>query len=80
MGQLVSTMKRLVAVMVDNYNLDFPFLFTNLDITDRFWRLLVSHIQAWDLFYILPATDGPQVYPGYTELMVPTALQMGWCE
>ena len=78
MGQLGSTRKRLVAVMAYNYNLEFPFLFTNIDISDRFWCLVVSHIQVWNLCYVLPATDGRQVSLGETELVVPTALQMGW--
>ena len=58
MGQLGSTMKRLVAVITDNYNMYFPFLFTKLDISDGFWCLVVSHIQAWNLCYVLPVTGG----------------------
>ena len=58
MGQLVSILKRLVAVMADSYNLDFPFLFTKLNISDGFFRLVVSHIQAWNFCYVLPATEG----------------------
>ena len=53
MGKLGSTLKRLVAVMAENYNLDFPFLFANLDIADGFWRLVVSYLQAWNFCYIL---------------------------
>ena len=45
MRQLGSTLKRLVAVMADNYNLEFTFLFTKLDIADGFWHLMVSHLQ-----------------------------------
>ena len=44
MVKLVSTLKLLVVVMEDNYNLDFPFIFSNLDIADRFWQLVVSHL------------------------------------
>ena len=80
MGQLGSTMKRLVAVMADNCNLDFPFLFSKLNITDRFWRLVVSHLQAWNFCYVLPVTDCRQISLGKTKLMVPTELKMGWCE
>ena len=36
MGQLGSTLKRLTAVMVDNYNMDSYFLFSKLNITDGF--------------------------------------------
>ena len=46
MCQLESTLKQLVSVMSDNYNLDFPFIFTNIYIYDAFWRLVVSHIKA----------------------------------
>ena len=79
MGQLGSTMKHLVTVMADNYNLDSPFIFTKLDIADRFWRLVVSHIQSYNLCYVLPATDGRKFSLGETELVVSTELQMGWC-
>ena len=78
MGQLGSALKRLVSVMVDNYNIDFPFIFTKLDIADGFWRLVVSHIQAWNFCNGLPATDGRQVSLGEIELVVPTALQVRW--
>ena len=80
MGQLGSTLKRLVAVMADNYNLNLPFLFTKLDIAEGFWRLVVSHLQAWNFCYVLPAIDGLKVSLGETELVVPTELQMGWCK
>ena len=36
MGQLGSTLKHLIAVMADNYNLEFPFLFSKLYISDAF--------------------------------------------
>ena len=58
MGQLGSTLKCLVGVMADNYNPDFPFLFTNIDIADRFWHLVISHLQAWNFCYVLPDADG----------------------
>ena len=64
MGQLGSTMKRLVAVMTDNYNMEYPFIFTNINIAERFWRLVVSHLQAWNLFYVIPATDDWQASLG----------------
>ena len=67
MDQLGSTLKHIIAVMVDNYNTDFPFLFTKLNISDGFWRLVVSHFQAWNLCYVvLPNTDGSQVSLGKT--------------
>ena len=66
MGQIGSTLKRLIAFMADNYNLDFPFLFAKLGITGGFWRLVVSHIQAWNFCYVLPAIDIKQVSLGET--------------
>ena len=63
--------------MEDNYNLDFPFIFTKLDITDGFWRLVVSHLQAWNFCYVLPATDVWHVSLGKMELVMPTALKTG---
>ena len=80
MVQLGSTLKLLVAVMADKYNLDFSFLFTKIDIADYFWRLVVSHLQEWNLCHELPITDGPYVSLCETELVVPMALQMGWCK
>ena len=41
MGQLGSTLKRLVVFMTDNYNLKSPFLFYKINILDGFWRILV---------------------------------------
>ena len=58
MGQLGSTIKCLVAVMSDNYNIGFPFIFSKLDIADGFWHLVVSHLQVWNFYYVLPASDG----------------------
>ena len=80
MGQIGSTLKRLVLVMADNYNLDLPFLFTKLKIAYGFWRLVVSHLQAWNFCYVLPATDGRQVSLGETEPVVPMAPQTVWCK
>ena len=44
MSHLGSTLKHLVAVMADNYNLDPPFLFYELEISDGFGRLAILHI------------------------------------
>ena len=46
MSQLGSTLKCLITIMADNCDLEFPFLFTKLEIDDGFWRLVVSHLQA----------------------------------
>ena len=71
MGKLGSTLKCLVAFMTDNYNIYFPFLFTKINIADIFWRLVFSHLQAWNFCYVLPATYGRQVSLGGRNL---------WCQ
>ena len=80
MGQLGSNLKRLVVLMTDNYYLYLPFIFTKIDIAEGFWCLVVSHIQAWNLYYVLPVDDGRPVLLGESELFVPMELQMGWCK
>ena len=58
MGHLGSTLKWLITLMADNYDLDFPLIFTKLDIAEGFWWLVVSHIQVWNFWYVLPEADG----------------------
>ena len=53
MGQLWSTLKRLVALIVDNYDLESFSLFTKLDIANGFWHLVVSHLYVWNFWYVL---------------------------
>ena len=50
MGQLGSTLKQHIALIVDNYDLYFHFLFTRLDIAKGFWCLVVSNIQSLNFF------------------------------
>ena len=57
MGQLVSTLKQRIALMVDNYDLYFYFLFTKLDIAKGLWCLVVSNSQACNFCYVLPEAD-----------------------
>ena len=78
MVQLGSTIKYLAELMTDNYDMDLPFLFMKLGISNGVWSLLVSHLQAWNFYYILPTTDGIPVALDKEELVVPTALKIGW--
>ena len=41
---------------------------------------MVSHLQAQYLCYVIPTSDGRPVFLGETELVVPKALQIGWCK
>jgi hypothetical protein len=79
MVQLGSSLKRLIAKMADNYDVQKPFRFAKLDIKDGFWRCAVNNTDAWNFCYVLPtlakdtAINNPQI-------VVPNSLQMGWCE
>ena len=47
-----------------------PFMFTKIDLKDRYWRMVVSNTDAWNFAYVLQPlqqTDNP-------ELAIPTSL------
>ena len=80
MGQLGTCFRRLIATMATNCDQNFPFRFSKLDVKDGFWRMVVSPSAAWNFCYVLPTANGKTVPLEDTELVVPDALQMGWCE
>ena len=47
--------------------------FSKLDIKDGFWRMVCREGEEWNFAYILPNHEGEPV-----EVVVPSALQMGW--
>ena len=50
-------------------------LFSKLDISDGFWRLVVKEEDCFNFAYVLPQAAGEP-----TRLVVPAAVQMGWVE
>ena len=78
MKEIGLVLKRIIHTMVDNYMQDRPFAFAKLDIKDGFWRMSVSETDAWNFCYVLPAEEGTAL--DELEIVVPTSLQMGWCE
>ena len=50
-------------------------MFSKLDIADGFWRMVCEGGQEWNFGYVLPAHSG-----GKIEIVIPSALQMGWAE
>jgi len=52
-----------------------PIFFAKLDIKDGFWQLVMHETDAWNFCYILLAKLNEPIY-----IVVPTSLQMGWCE
>ena len=79
MSQLGKVLKRIVAQLADGAENDTKFLFAKLDIKDGFWRLAVSNDDAWNFCYVLPTVQKPGNMDE-VEIVVPKALQMGWCE
>ena len=79
MAQLGSTLTRIISLMADNFDPDWPFVFAKLDIKDGFWRLAVSDDDAWNFCYVLPSHT-PTMSLDDIDIVVPNCLQMGWCE
>jgi hypothetical protein len=50
-------------------------LFSKIDISDGFWRLVVREEDSFNFAYILPQRPGQP-----TRIVVPRAVQMGWTE
>ena len=50
-------------------------LFSKLDISDGFWRLVVREKDSYNFAYVLPQQAGNP-----TRIVVPSAVQMGWVE
>jgi hypothetical protein len=50
-------------------------MLSKIDLSDGFWRMLVEEEAKWNFAYVLP---GPPDSP--IQLVVPSALQMGWAE
>ena len=50
-------------------------LFSKLDISDGFWRLIVQEADCFNFAYVLPQAEGEPC-----RIVVPAAVQMGWVE
>ena len=79
MAQLGTVLKRIIYKMGTNYDPSTPFMFSKVDIKDGFWRLMVNEADAWNFCYVLPPINGTTTLEDI-EIVVPNALQMGWCE
>jgi hypothetical protein len=49
--------------------------FSKIDLSDGFWRMIVQDHQKWNFCYVMPDPPGAPI-----RIVVPSALQMGWCE
>jgi hypothetical protein len=79
MNELGSALRRIIAAVADGQQNDKKFLFSKLDIKDGFWRMVDDAANAWNFCYIIPSED-PNATLDDTKIIVPNALQMGWCE
>jgi hypothetical protein len=50
-------------------------MFSKIDLSDRFWRMIVKKEDCWNFAYFLPDPPGSPI-----RLVIPHALQMGWAE
>ena len=75
MAFMGTTLKRIIEAIATSSTDEGDILFSKIDIKDGFWRLSVSEEDAWNFAYVLPAPPNQPI-----ELVIPTALQMGWTE
>ena len=54
---------------------DAPVLFSKIDLADGFWRMTVPPAERYNFAYVMPDPPGSPI-----RLVLPSALQMGWCE
>ena len=79
MAKLGTTLQRLIQTLATNYDVNAPFVFAKCDIKDGFWRMVVSDYDSWNFCYTLPP-QSKETPIEEIEIVVPTSLQMGWCE
>ena len=79
MIQLRHCVQCLIALLADNYHPKNPFMLSKLDVTDGFWRMVVSNDDTWNFSYVLPQAD-PDATLKQTLIAVPNYLQIGWCK
>ena len=73
MDQIGSVLPRIIEALASAPLEDGDIMFSKLDIKDGFWRMVCEKGQEWNFAYVLPS------HPGHPpEIVVPSALQMGW--
>jgi len=75
MQQLGNVLPCIIAAITTAAPDNGPIFFTKWDIKDGFWCMVVSMEDAWNFCYVLPGTNNEDLL-----IVVPTSLQMGWCE
>jgi hypothetical protein len=60
---------------MDDAEADEVVMFSKIDLSDGFWRMLVDSDEVWNFCYVLPDPPGHPI-----RIVVPSALQMGWAQ
>ena len=74
--ELGHILPRLIYAITTAPDTKGPVLFSKLDIKDGYCQMVVAPDDEWNFTYVLPklSPDEPM------QLVVPSCLQMGWCE
>jgi hypothetical protein len=70
--QIGKVLPRVLQYMRDTPD-GLHILFSKLDLSDGFWRLIVRGTDCFNFAYVLPQATGAP-----TKIVVPSAVQMGW--
>ena len=76
MYELGNVIPRIIWTMATSPDNGVPILFSKIDLKDGYWRMCVNENDAWNFAYVLPKDKQDKE----TYLVIPDALQMGWCE
>jgi hypothetical protein len=72
--QIGKVLPRLLQYM-QNTPAGLHILFSKLDLSDGFWHLIVQGTDCYNFAYVLPQAAGKPI-----QIVVPSAVQMGWVE
>jgi len=78
LDQMGEALPRLIAAVAAAPGEGGNIVFAKLDIKDGFWRMSVQRGAEWNFAYVLPPAPGQE--PRDVDLVVPSAVQMGWTE
>ena len=73
MRQLVSVIPWLIEVVAQAPVEDDTMVFNKLNIKEGYFWMIVEHRYHLNFSYVLPNVDG-----AWIQLLIPSALQMGW--
>ena len=76
MYELGNVIPRIIWTMATSPDNGVPILFSKIDLKDGYWRMCVNEKDAWNFAYVLPKDKEEEEI----QLVIPDALQMGWCE